>query len=556
MTRTILSSRTAGPGHSRLSRRLFLRAALAGGASLTLAPHLWARTAPGQQAQGVVWQDRRGDGQRRSGDFGIPGVAVSNGREITLTDDAGRWFLPVEGPATTFFVIKPRGWVTPRDPQNLPKFYYHHQPAGSPRQKYPGIPPTGPLPGSIDFPLRSHPEPDRFKALICGDPQPRNDREVSYLARTVVPGLRGTEAAFGVSLGDIAFDDLATFEPLNAAMGLIGVRWHNVLGNHDLNFDAPDNRYANETFRRVYGPTYYAFDHGPVHFLVLNNVEWLGPDPQRPQSTGNYRGSLGDRQLEFIARDLAAVPADRLIVLLMHIPLQRGFALGAASQTAERQTLYRSLEPHPHTLSFSAHTHWHRHLFIGAEDGWRGVQPHHHVITGTLCGSWFGGAPDEVGVPHATMSDGTPRGYLELEFNGNEYRMDGYRSLGRPRDHQMHIEVPPQLHLAELAETSVTVNVFNGSDKSTVQMRCSPDDRWQALGKIAEPDPRFLRLRERDATPQPPYRALPQPLAECPHLWRGPLPLSLPVGTHLIEVIATDMFRNTHHGRVPIRIVA
>jgi hypothetical protein len=537
------------------TRRSFLRTALAGGTGLFLAPNLWSRQPAPATARGVVWHDRRGDGRRRPGDPGVPGVAVSNGRDITVTDEAGRWSLPVEGEATTFFVIKPRGWMTSRDVHNLPRFHYHHQPAGSPRQRFPGIPPTGPLPESIDFPLRPHDEPNRFKAVICGDPQPRNEREVGYLAQTVIPDLAGTDAAFGVSLGDIAFDDLATYDPLNAAFGLIGVPWHNVLGNHDLNFDSPDNRHANETFRRVYGPTYYAFDHGPVHFVVLNNIEWLGPDPERPQWTGNYRGQLGSRQLEFVPRDLERVPPDRLVVLLMHIPLQRGFDLVPGSQTADRQALYRLLESRPHTLSFSAHTHWHRHLFVDAEDGWRGAQPHHHIITGTLCGSWFGGAPDEFGVPHSIMSDGTPRGYLELEFDGNSYRMDGYRSLGRSRDLQMHIELPEQVVRAQVHETAVTVNVFNGSERSRVQLRCGPGDAWRPLHPVREPDPRFVRLRERDAALQPPYRGLPQPLQECTHLWRGSLPQNLPAGTHLVEVVATDMFGNTHHGRRPLRVV-
>jgi hypothetical protein len=537
-----------------ITRRAFLQSALATGAALALPASIWAREPSPTLARGTVFHARHGKGRRHSDDPGLRGVAVSNGREISLTDERGRWALPVEGESTTFFVIKPRGWITPLNAHNLPRFHYHHQPAGSPQQRFAGIQPTGPLPESIDFALIPRAEPDRFKALFCGDPQPRDAREVDYLAQTVVPELAGTDAMFGVSLGDIAFDNLDMYEPLNEAFGLIGIPWHNVLGNHDLNFDTPDNRHAHETFRRVFGPTYYSFDAGPVHFLLLNNIEWLGADPKRPQATGNYQGKLGERQLEFVARDLERVPANQLVVILLHIPLQRGFDPGPRSQTLDRQALYRLLENRPHTLSFSAHTHWHRHLFIGAEDGWRGGQPHHHIITGTLCGSWFGGAPDERGIPHATMSDGTPRGYIELEFDGPSYSMNGYRSMGRPASYQMHIDTPPELNLQHLPEAAVTVNVFNGSERSTVRMRCGAGDCWRDLDKIEAPDPRFLRLRERDQALQPPYRALPQPMLNCPHLWRGPLPPSLAPGTHLIEVIATDMFGNTHYGQQPVRI--
>ena len=319
--------------------------------------------------------------------------------------------------------------------------------------------------------------------------------------------------------------------------------------------DAPDNRHANESFRRVFGPTYYAFDVGPVHFLILNNIEWIGPDPDRPKPAGYYQGNLGERQLDFVARDLARIPDDRLVVLMLHIPIQRGFELGPRSQTLDRQALYRLIESRPHNLSFSAHTHWHRHLFIGPEDGWRGAQPHHHIITGTLCGSWFGGAPDDHGVPHATMSDGTPRGYLELEFDGHRYSMDGYKSLGRRPDYQMHIEVPAEITLDQSSQTAVTVNVFNGSERSKVRMRCGPGDSWRDLEKVEAPDPRFLRLRERDNGLQPPYRALPQPMLNCPHLWRAFLPGGLQPGTHLIEVIATDQFGNSHLGQHPVRVM-
>ena len=29
-------------------------------------------------------------------------------------------------------------------------------------------------------------------------------------------------------------------------------------------------------FERVYGPAYYSYDYGSVHFLVLDDVNWIG----------------------------------------------------------------------------------------------------------------------------------------------------------------------------------------------------------------------------------------------------------------------------------------
>lgn len=537
-----------------LTRRKFVQT-LAAGTALIFAPNIWAQRKSPTHAEGFVFHDRDGIGKRARDARGIAGVPVSNGRDICVTDRKGRWRLPIEDEQTTFFVIKPRDWTTPLSKENLPLGYYIHQPEGSPKLQFPGVAPTGRLPDSIDFPLVQRRESDRFKALICGDPQPRNLTEVGYLAQTVVPHLAGTDAMFGVSLGDIAFNDLSTFEPLNEAMGLIGIPWHNVVGNHDLNYDATAIHHATETFRRVYGRTYYSFDCGPVHFLVLNNVEMM-PRQEEPKHGPRYRRRLGERQLEFIKNDLKLVPQDRLVVLMFHIPLDHGFdASGPLSpHTQDRQLLYQLIEHRPHTLSFSAHTHNHNHLFLGNGDGWNGAQPHHHVNTGTLCGSWFGGAPDEHGIPHGTMADGTPRGYLEVEFDGNSYNIDGYRVLQRPRTDQMNIIIPVEINYAQAGATPLYVNVFNGSARSKVQMRCGAGDQWRELERAHELDPSFVHLAERDHAIPPPNYRLTTPV-KCSHLWRCPLPASLPTGTHPIEVVATDMFGNQHRELRPIRIV-
>ena len=159
-------------------------------------------------ARGVVYHDQNRNGQRDQGEPGVSGVQVSNQLEISTTDEEGRWELPSDEDVT-FFVIKPRDWMTPVNAHQLPRFFYTHKPAGSPDQSFPGIAPTGPLPSSIDFPLIQAQEPEKFEAVFFGDPQPRNVREVEYIGHDVVEELIGTSAKFGVTLGDIVFDDLA-----------------------------------------------------------------------------------------------------------------------------------------------------------------------------------------------------------------------------------------------------------------------------------------------------------------------------------------------------------
>ena len=543
--------RNIGARFANLTRRRFLQSVLAGGAAVVM-----GRPAGAQEttyAEGVVFHDRNGSGQRDHGDPGVAGVRVSNGREVTVTDDEGRWRLPLEGDRTVLFVIKPSGWRVPLSASNLPRFHYIHDPQGSPELRYDGITPTGELPESIDFPLVPQEESGQIRAIMCGDPQPRNGREVGYLAQSAVPELAEADADFGVSLGDIMFDDLDYFEPLNDAMGLAGKPWYNVLGNHDLNFDVPDNEHANDTFIRVYGPTYYAFEYGPVHFLVLNNIEWMGEQPDG--GTGNYRGYLGERQLEFVRNELAHVPGDKLTVIMMHIPLDSPDSDGERSNTADREALYRIIEDRPNLLTLSAHRHWHGHVFYGENEGWRGEKPLHHVIMGTLCGSWFRGAPNDRGVPVAMMSDGTPRGYAVFTFEDGEYHMDGYKVIGGDPGEQMHIDAPNVVPRGELGGAAVYANVYNGSERSEVRARIGANGGWRDMERTFEPDPRYLRLHERDQDVESPYRTPSNP-RDCYHLWRIDLPEDLPEGTHLIEVETTDMFGNIHRGTRPVRVTA
>ncbi|MCW5944058.1 MAG: calcineurin-like phosphoesterase family protein [Fimbriimonadaceae bacterium] len=536
---------------SRLNRRDFLIGSGATLAGLALAPLSRVFTtsledlpkdAQGvRYAEGFVYHDRAGKGQRALGDPGIPGVCVSNGREVVRTDRHGAWRLPVTED-TVLFVIKPSGWKVPLGPDHLPRYHYIHKPAGSPAFKYRGVEPTGPLPSSIDFPLQRQSEPNKFRMVLFGDPQPRNQTEIDYIAHDVVEqaarDAKAVDAKFGLSLGDEMFDVLSLFESLNRTVGTIGIPWYNVVGNHDKNYDAEDDAASTETFQRVFGPPYYAFDYAKVHFVVLDNVVWHGA--ARP----GYHGEFTERQLEFVKNDLALVPKDRLVVIAMHIPLV---------DVRNKEAFYRLIEDRPHTFSLSAHTHIQAHHFIGEEGGWKGATAHHHLNHATVCGSWWEGAPDERGIPHATMADGGPNGYSIVEFDGPRYRVM-FRPASRPAEEQMNIWIPEEIALEESAETEVIVNVFAGSERSVVEMRVG-EGAWSPMARFEGKDPFFLKLKELEASPTPPPGLKLPGAANTKHLWKANLPARLAPGTHAVEVRTTDMFGQTYVDRCIVRVV-
>lgn len=492
------------------------------------------------KAKGVVFHDANNNGVRDEGEKPLSGIRVSNGREIVKTDKQGRYELPVSEDAI-LFVIKPNGWRTPISKQQLPEFYYIHKPNGSPKSKYAGVAPTGPLPDSVDFPLYPQKEPDTFKAILFGDPQPRDQKEVDYIGHDVVEELVGTDASFGVTLGDIVFDDLTLFESQAKMIALLGIPWYNVIGNHDINYDAKHEHTSDETFERVFGPSYYSFDYGPVHFLVLDNIEWLVNE----NGKGRYQGGLGEKQMTFIKNDLAMIPDDQLVVLMMHIPLV---------EMNDRQGLYRLIEKRPFCMSISAHKHIHQHRYITKEDGWRGPEPHHHVINVTVSGSWWEGAPDERGIPHTMMADGAPNGYSIISFDGHEYSID-FKAAGRSKDYQMQIHAADAVPTDQLSETLVFSNVFNGSEKTCVEFRLGESGEWTPMTKTQEPDPAFLKMVAlEEQLGKVPWRKLPKP-ANSTHLWKAKLPPEAEPGTYWLHVRATKRDGKILTGQRVIRIV-
>ena len=130
-----------------VTRREVLIGAAGGLALVAVDPR--AAMAQGATVSGMVFENRDKSGVAGPANPGLPGVLVSNGRDVAITGADGRYRLSLPDEAT-LFVVKPAGLMPPLDPlTNLPRFYRHHRPHGSPASLdllFEGIAPTGPLP--------------------------------------------------------------------------------------------------------------------------------------------------------------------------------------------------------------------------------------------------------------------------------------------------------------------------------------------------------------------------------------------------------------------------
>jgi hypothetical protein len=491
--------------------------------------------------RGTVFEDVNRDGRYNRGEPGIPDVLVSDGKHVVKTDAEGKYRLPRPTPAEeakgiSIFITKPAGYELPVDEDNMPQFFYVHKPHGSPLNvrgepfRFGGLEPTGPLPRQINFPLIKGVNKYRFKVAISGDTQPYSNVEVGYVRDTLARELAGMNDVEAVIIeGDVMGDDLGLYPRFKKIMSTAGSPVYFVGGNHDLDFDAPSDDHSFDTFRREWGPEYYSFDIGEVHFVVLDNVRY--PCDETDNADGlhefclespTYNGVISPRQMRWLKNDLAHVPEDKLIVFNSHIPFQTYIDQNASKhQTDNILEVYDLLGygpsdyPQRPALALSGHTHTLEQIRPGESyPGWStalgdrspGAPPFPQIVTGAAAGSWWSGDFTDNGIPMSYQRLGGPRGYLLLEFEGNTYK-DVFKATGKSSDKQMSVsmlsptfvdwsetliewlqtpaeersETPPVnindlpdtkiVTTDELADTYLIANVWNGSLDSKVYVQ-------------------------------------------------------------------------------------
>lgn len=487
--------------------------------------------------KGYVFVDENLNGVFDRRERGLKNVMVSNGIDVVLTDRSGKYRLPAYK-GMSVMITKPSGYDVPVDNNNIPQFFYHHLPEGSPELRFGGLQPTGPLPDKINFPLAKGKVKNTFKMIIIGDTQPYSNNEIGYVRDTLAKDLASMdlEQVEGLIVeGDVMGDDLDLFPRFKEIMSIANAPQYYVAGNHDLDFDAENDMHSFDTFKREWGPAYYSMDIGQVHFVTLDNVEYPCANydgfHEFCDNSTNYNGYISKQQLAWLKKDLALVPKDKLVVLSMHIPLVSFVdATSNKHQTDNAGSLYRLLAGRK-ALALSGHTHTLEHFEPGegARPDVEGVDipqsPFPQIITGAGSGSWWSGDFDEDGIPMSFQRLGGKRGFMIFEFDGNSY-MDNFKATGESPQKQITAsflspaftqwysillewlrtgsEGTPPLNFNDLADTKIITleeivdtkliaNVWNGSSATRVKVRIDDGRPMKMVRTEETPDPYALK---------------------------------------------------------------
>lgn len=518
-------------------------------------------------ASGIVYLDKNANGKRDRHERGVGGVSVSNGIDVVQTDARGRYeiSLPAEN---ILFISKPADYEVPVDENNLPQFYYIHFPEGTPAVadfEFPVIQPTGPLPANIDFALLPGKTVSgksfnrKFKAMAFADPQAATDEFQDQVREDIVNELIDNpyRADFGMVAGDVVDDNLDLYPRHISMMGRIGIPLWNVPGNHDINFRSPDDKYANETYKSYFGPTNFSFNHGDVHFVGLDNVQYKGDGQGRYDNT-NYRGYLSEEQLQWLRNDLRFVERNKLIVIFTHISLityaldgkGERYSLGDNINTVNFAELVEILKPFDRVYAFAGHdtsNSWK--VKVDHTHNWYGDWFLSHTLAEVRGAGWQNGPRDERDVRLATMQDGNPNGYYVMTFEGTTVQPRFIPASGDPNT-SLRIVLDPLLEGTRDADgkvltinrgilvpgTKAIVNLFDGGERDLVEISVDGGE-YVAMTNVLRTDPFLVRLRARFAGTEDAL-ASPQPSS---HIWEYTLP-QLEAGLHVLRVRTLDEF--------------
>lgn len=489
---------------SNLSRRDFV-ATIGAGVSLAAVPDLLARDG----TRPLLWRGRRAlvrvRGRVTTDGRPSPRVAVSDGLSVALTDGEGRYELLADPRMPGVWPVMPSGTRLPVSQHGTLRL--HRDLDHQPEQR-------------IDFALERDPRDwGRHAFVALADTQTLDRGDMARLHAETVPAVRGAVAelgdrpAFGVAVGDIMYDDLGLYPQYERAVREMAIPFAQVVGNHDLDFDAGIDEDSTRTFSRHFGPAWYAFNRGEVHYVVLDDVLWFGR---------GYIGHLGREQLEWLRQDLAAVEPGATVIVFIHIPLtttspERNGLPTDSQRLTNAGVLWRLLEPfNAHVVS--GHTHEQEHHFAGD-------RAHEHNLA-TACGAWWTGP---------ICFDGTPNGFGVYELDGSAVRWH-YRGTGLARDHQMRVYPAGS---DPSAPNEVVANVWNWDPAWTVSWY-EGGDRRGVMARRPGRDPLSARLH---GGPDRPAR----------HAWVDPIVTDhlfyAPVGAAHgpIVVEAVDRFGQRYH---------
>ena len=254
-------------------------------------------------------------------------VVVSDGFEVVTTDNRGFYYIGSVKKSGLVYISIPGNYMPEQIPgTNQMRYFWHLEKSASETERH-------------DFEL--FPEKNEKHAVIVAADFHLANRtsDKSQFRQVFVPDVKAQVAAndakdiptYVFTLGDLTWEQFWNngyrLNQFVADSDMRGIRsnsrsipFFNCMGNHDNNIAVTSGNVdwdAEGEYRRLVCPVYYSFNLGKVHYIVIDNVEYLNTN-----GTGNANYTFVTHQLEWLKKDLATITDKSTpIVVGSHSPL-------------------------------------------------------------------------------------------------------------------------------------------------------------------------------------------------------------------------------------------
>lgn len=363
-----------------------------------------------------------------SAGVGVENVVVSDGAEVTVTNEKGIYQLKSAKKWGYVFISVPSGYEVP-SVGVLPQFHRALKNSADVVER-------------ADFKLEKVDGQDSYKIFMLGDMHLANRTgDLGQFAQftsdlTDYMTRHKGEKMYALTLGDMTWDlywySNSYYFPqyLNTVNSQIkNLQIFHTMGNHDNDFQTRSDYDAAVKYVDQICPTYYSFNIGKVHYVVMDDIDCSSYDGS---TSRNYVKSLSAEQLDWLAKDLSHVAKTTPVVVAMHAqvfyPTTSGFKID--HDPVNTQRLFDILDGY--TVRFvTGHTHK---LFNVTPDA-PIVDGHNfrEYNSGSVCASWWWSGNLTPGIHIGT--DGTPGGYGIWDVTGTDFQCL-YKSTGWPEEYQ------------------------------------------------------------------------------------------------------------------------
>ena len=358
----------------------------------------------------------------------VANVVVSDGTEVTVTDDKGIYELKSAKKWGYVFITVPSGYEVAAE--------------GVCQQLYQTLKGAADVVEQKDFKLTKVDGQDRYKLFLLGDMNLANRTNDAAQFTQFTTDLNAYMAQhsgqkmYALTLGDMTWDlywyknnyALPQYrETINRQVKNLQI--YHTMGNHDNDFMTTSDYDAAVKYVDCIGPTFYSFNIGQVHYVVMDNIDCSAYDGT---DSRNYVKKLSNEQLKWLAKDLAYVDKSTPLIVAMHAQIYKPTSTGFAfdHDSANTEALLAALDGYE-VHFVTGHTHKVYNI-TPDDDVVKGRDIHEHN-SGAICASWWWSGNLTPGV-HVSI-DGAPGGYAIWDIDGTDFAWL-YKSTGWPEEYQ------------------------------------------------------------------------------------------------------------------------